>query len=103
MNLLRANRLSAGGRALRPWLWRTLRPAAALGPSGQASPAERQPCRTAGARFTAARALGRGRRRAWSAAGEQTGKHGRFSREAKAERSRVRAAILAVRNLRDSI
>ena len=29
--------------------------------------------------------------------------HGHFSREAKAERSRVRAAILAVRHLRDSI
>jgi hypothetical protein len=32
--------------------------------SGQASPAEGQPCRTAGARFTAARARGRARRRA---------------------------------------
>src|SRR5262249_17830599 len=30
-------------------------------------------------------------------------KHGRFSREAKAERSRVRAAILALRYLRNSI
>jgi hypothetical protein len=30
-------------------------------------------------------------------------KHGHFSREAKAERSRVRAAILTVRYLRDSI
>jgi hypothetical protein len=30
-------------------------------------------------------------------------RHGHFSREAKAERSRVRAAILAVRYLRDSI
>src|SRR5262245_5816506 len=30
-------------------------------------------------------------------------KHGHFSREAKAERLRVRAAILAVRYLRDSI
>src|SRR5262245_37062143 len=50
MNLLRAsaNRLSACGRALRPWLWRTLLPAAVLDPSGPASPAERQPCRTAG-------------------------------------------------------
>jgi hypothetical protein len=36
------------------------RTAAVLDPSGQASPAERQPCRTAGARFTAARVLGRG-------------------------------------------
>src|SRR5215510_3786827 len=67
------NRLSGCGRALRPWLGRTLLPAAVLDPSGQASPAERQPCRTAGARFTAARVLGRGRRRAWSVAGEQTG------------------------------
>ena len=32
-----------------------------LDPSGQASPAERPPCRTAGAGFTAARVLGRGR------------------------------------------
>jgi hypothetical protein len=54
----------ACGRVLRPWLWRTLLPAAVLGLSGPASPAERQPCRTAGARFTAARVLGRGRRRA---------------------------------------
>src|SRR5215467_13712299 len=68
-----ANRLSACGRALRPWLGQTLLHAALLDPSGQASPAERQPCRTAGARFTAARVLGRGRRRAWSVAGEQTG------------------------------
>jgi hypothetical protein len=45
-------------------IWRTLLPPAVLDPSGQASPAERQPCRTAGARFTAARVLGRGRRRA---------------------------------------
>src|SRR4029453_18712588 len=75
MNLLRAsaNRLSACGRALRPWLGRTLLPAAVLDPSGQASPAERQPCRMAGAGFTAARVLGRGRRRAWTVAGEQTG------------------------------
>src|SRR5258708_25095696 len=45
MNLLRAsaNRLSACGRALRPWLGRTLLPAVVLDPSGQASPAERQP------------------------------------------------------------
>src|SRR5262249_4583057 len=60
----KAEELSACGRALRPWLWRTLLPAAVLDPSGQASPAEQQPCRTAGARFTAARVLGRGRQRA---------------------------------------
>jgi hypothetical protein len=30
-------------------------------------------------------------------------KHGHFSREAKAERSRLRAAILAIRHVRDSI
>jgi hypothetical protein len=35
--------------------------------------------------------------------GRANWKHGHFSREAKAERSRVRAAILAVRYLRDSI
>jgi ABC-type transport system involved in Fe-S cluster assembly fused permease/ATPase subunit len=66
MNLLRAsaNRLSACGRALRPWLWRTPLPAAVLDPSGQASPAGRPPCRTAGAGFTAARALDHARRRA---------------------------------------
>jgi hypothetical protein len=39
-------------------------PAAALDLSGQASPVERQPCRTAGARFTAARVLGGARWRA---------------------------------------
>src|SRR5947207_1706556 len=97
------NRLSAAGRALKPWLGRMLLPAAVLDPSGQASPAEQQPCRTAGARFTAARVLGprtpegleRSRRANW--------KHGHFSREAKAERSRVRAAILALRYLCGSI
>jgi hypothetical protein len=51
-------------RALRPWLGRTLLPAAVLDPSGQASPAEGQPCRTAGVSFMVARVLGRGRRRA---------------------------------------
>ena len=80
MNLLcaSANRLSACGRALRPSLWRTLRPAAVLDPSGQASPAEGQPCRTAAARFTAARARDRARRRASSAAGAQIGNTGTF-------------------------
>jgi hypothetical protein len=53
------NGLSVCGRALRPWLWRTLLPAAVLDPSGQASPAEGQPCRTAGASFMVARARGR--------------------------------------------
>src|SRR5215475_6066655 len=100
MNPLRAcaNRLSACGRALRPWLWRTLLPAAVLDPSGRANPAERQPCRTAGARFTAARVLGRGRRLERSR--RANWKHGYYSREAKAERSRVRAAILVLRYLR---
>jgi len=41
-----------------------VRAAAVLDPSGQASPAEQQPCRTAGARLTAAGARGRARRRA---------------------------------------
>ena len=53
-----ANRLSACGRALRPWLGRTLLPAAVLDPSEQASPAEGQPCRMGGVSFTAARVLG---------------------------------------------
>jgi hypothetical protein len=52
-----AHRLSACGRALRPWLGRTLLPAAVLDPSGQASPAGARPCRTDAAGFTAARVL----------------------------------------------
>src|SRR5262245_26903137 len=92
-----ANRLSACGHALRHWLGQTLLPAAELDSSGRASPAERQPCRTAGARFKSTgprtpEGLERSRRANW--------KHGYFSREAKAERSRVRAAILALRYLR---
>jgi hypothetical protein len=42
----------------------TLLPAAVLDPSGQASPAEGQPCRTGAASFMVARARGRARRRA---------------------------------------
>src|SRR5215831_1465471 len=57
------NRSSACGRALRPWLGRTPLLAAVLDPSGQASPAEQQPCRTGAASFTVARARGRARRR----------------------------------------
>jgi hypothetical protein len=53
-------------------------PRCGLDPSGPASPAERQPWRTAGARFTAARARDHARPRAWSAAGEQTGNTGTF-------------------------
>jgi hypothetical protein len=55
-------------------------------------------CKLHGGKSTGPRTpegLERSRRANW--------KHGHFSREAKAERSRVRAAILAVRNLRDSI
>jgi hypothetical protein len=88
-----ANRLSACGRALRPWLGRTLLPAAVLDPSGQASPAERHAaampngrCKVHGGKSTGPRTpegLERSRRANW--------KHGHFSREAKAERSRVRA------------
>jgi hypothetical protein len=85
MNPLRAsaNRLSARGRALRPWLGRTLLPAAVLDPSvhGGKSTGPRTP-----------EGLERSRRANW--------KHGHYSREAKAERSRVRAAILALRYLR---
>jgi hypothetical protein len=55
-------------------------------------------CKLHGGKSTGPRTpegLERSRRANW--------KHGHFSREAKAERSRVRAAILAVRHLRDSI
>jgi hypothetical protein len=55
-------------------------------------------CKVHGGKSTGPRTpegLERSRRANW--------KHGHFSREAKAERSRVRAAMLAVRYLRDSI
>ena len=55
-------------------------------------------CKLHGGKSTGPRTmegLERSRRANW--------KHGHFSREAKAERSRVRAAILAVRYLRNSI
>jgi hypothetical protein len=55
-------------------------------------------CKVHGGKSTGPRTpegLERSRRANW--------KHGHFSREAKAQRSRVRAAILAVRYLRDSI
>jgi len=106
MNLLRAsaNRLSACGRALRPWLWQTLLPAAVLDPSGQASPAEGQPCRTAVARFTAARARGRARRRASSAAGAQIGNTGTFPGKPRRNgracgRQYLRSAVCATRSV----
>jgi hypothetical protein len=41
--------------------------------NGRASLARVRPCRTGAASFMVARARGRGRRRAWSVAGEQTG------------------------------
>ena len=53
-------------------------PAAVLDPSGQASPAEGRPCRTGAASFMVARARGRARWRAESAAGEQIGNTGTF-------------------------
>jgi hypothetical protein len=55
-------------------------------------------CKVHGGKSTGPRTpegLERSRRANW--------KHGHYSREAKAERSRLRAAILAVRYLRDSI
>src|SRR5262245_14533936 len=55
-------------------------------------------CKLHGGKSTGPRTpegIARSRRANW--------KHGHFSREAKAERSRVRAAILVVRYLRDSI
>src|SRR5262249_26358524 len=102
MNLLRAsaNRLSACGRALRPWLWRTLLPAAGLDPSGQASPAERQPCRTAGARFTAAIVLGRGRRGGYSGASEQGGSTATTHPKPRRERHALRGQSLRAAMLR---
>src|SRR5262249_44800307 len=71
--------------------------------NGRASLAGVRPCRTGAASFMVARARGprtmegleRSRRANW--------KHGHFSREAKAERSRLRAAILALRYLCHSI
>ena len=59
-------------------------------------PLEREPIDRVRARLEALlEGLVRSRRANW--------KHGHFSREAKAERSRVRAAMLAVRYLRDSV
>jgi hypothetical protein len=55
-------------------------------------------CRLHGGKSTGPRTpegLERSRRANW--------KHGYYSREAKAERSRLRAAILAIRHVRDSI
>src|SRR6476660_9493988 len=55
-------------------------------------------CRLHGGKSTGPRTpegIERSRRANW--------KHGHFSREAKAERSRLRAAILVLRDLRDSI
>src|SRR5262245_47575556 len=97
------NRLSACGRALRPWLGRTLLPAAVLDPSGQASPAEQQPCRTGAASFMVARARGRARRRGVSAAGGQLGNTGTYRGKPRRNGRACEAAILAVRHLRDSI
>jgi hypothetical protein len=62
MSRTRGRRGSDGGATV--WLRRTPLPAAGLDLSGRANPAERPPCRTDDARFTAARVLGRGRRRA---------------------------------------
>src|SRR5262249_25853633 len=89
-------------------LGRTLLPAAVLDPNGQASPAQQQPCRAAGmpngrckvhgGKSTGPRTpegLERSRRANW--------KHGYYSREAKAERSRVRVAMFVLRYLRGSI
>ena len=70
--------------------------------STMASLAGVRPCRTGAASFMVARARGRARE-GLERSRRANWKHGHFSREAKAERSRVRAAILAVRYLRDSI
>ena len=82
------------------WLGRTLLLAAVLDPSGQASPAEGAAmpngrCKLHGGKSTGPRTpegLERSRRANW--------KHGYYSREAQVERTRVRAAIRALRYLR---
>src|SRR5262245_23317094 len=77
--------------------------AAGLDPSGLASRAEQQPCRTAGAGFTAARLLGRGRQRASNAAGGQIGNTGTFRAKPRPNgracgRQCLRSAICATRS-----
>src|SRR5262245_45736811 len=71
--------------------------------NGRASLAGVRPCRTDAASFMVARARGRARREGLARSRRANWKHGHFSREAKAERSRLRAAILALRDLCDSI
>src|SRR6266511_1577687 len=78
MNPLSASQSTVCGLAWKRYSRQTPLRDAAPALNGRASPAEGQPCRTAGARFTAARVLGRGRRRAWSAAGGQIGNTGTF-------------------------
>src|SRR6266511_6226593 len=78
MNPLNASQSTVCGLAWKRYSRQTPLRDAAPALNGRASPAEGQPCRTAGARFTAARVLGRGRRRAWSAAGGQIGNTGTF-------------------------
>jgi hypothetical protein len=99
------------------WLRQMRLLAAGLDPSGLASPAERQPCRYL--RIMELSSIKGDQARpaccARAASGKSTGprtpeglerskranwKHGYYSREAKTERSRVRAAILALRYLR---
>src|SRR5262249_46345988 len=79
------------GRRFRGWAKRTGKPC-----RGAAMPNGR--CKLHGGKSTGPRTpegLERSRRANW--------KHGHFSREAKAERSRLRAAILALRDLCDAI
>src|SRR5919109_4661119 len=102
MNLLRASadRLSACGRALRLWLWRTPLRARSkrTGKPCRAAAMRNGRCKVHGGKSTGPRTpegLERSRRANW--------KHGHFSREAKAERSRLRAAIFVLRDLCDSI
>src|SRR5262249_46430972 len=99
MNPLSASQSTVCGLAWKRYLRQTPLRDVAPALNGRARLARVRPCRTGAASFMVARARGprtpegleRSRRANW--------KHGHFSREAKAERSRVRAAILALRGL----
>src|SRR6266705_736800 len=99
MNPLNASQSTVCGLAWKRYSRQTPLRDVAPALNGRASLARARPCcKFHGGKSTGPRTpegLERSRRANW--------KHGHFSREAKAERSRVRAAILALRDLRDSI
>src|SRR5215471_3554978 len=103
MDLLNASQSTVCGLAWKRYSRQTPLRDVAPALNGRASLAGVRPCRTGccklhGGKSTGPRTpqgLERSRRANW--------KHGHFSWEAKAERLRVRAAILAVRHLSDSI